>query len=288
MSISELPPCNSRLLICSELFSYFELCPLGEVAAIMSFELFDVRGKVAMVTGGSRGLGQAIARGLAKAGADLVLSSRHEEELRNSLQEILKNTGRRGEYVVADLSQRAQAARLAAAALDRMGRIDILINNAGINRPQPIEQMTDESWDEVLEVNLHSVMTLTRALIPQMKARRWGRIIHISSVMGFVSMEGRGAYSASKAALMGLARAGALELGPFGITVNCIAPGPFLTAMPERLLSDAEKKAIAARTALGRWAEPAELVGPVLLLASEAGRYITGQTLVVDGGCLAR
>jgi NAD(P)-dependent dehydrogenase (short-subunit alcohol dehydrogenase family) len=121
-----------------------------------------------------------------------------------------------------------------------------------------------------------------------MKERRWGRIIHISSIMGFVSNNGRNLYSATKAALIGMCRASALDLGPFGITVNCIAPGPFLTDLPGRLLSQAEKERFASRTALGRWGEPKELVGPALLLASDAGAYITGETLVVDGGYIAR
>ena len=139
-----------------------------------------------------------------------------------------------------------------------------------------------------MEINLGSVMALTRALVPQMKARRWGRVIHISSIMGFVSKAGRNGYSATKSALLGLARASALDLGPHGITVNCIAPGPFLTDLPGRLLSDEEKREFAQMTALGRWGDPNELMGPVLLLASEAGSYITGETLVVDGGWLAR
>jgi NAD(P)-dependent dehydrogenase (short-subunit alcohol dehydrogenase family) len=251
-------------------------------------KLFDLSGKVALVTGGSKGLGKAMARGFAEAGADVVISSRHENELRAALDEILQGTGRRGRYVVADMSRRAEAARLAKAALDQMGRVDVLVNNAGTNKPQAIDAITDEVWDEVLEINLSSVMALTRAMAPQMKDRRWGRIIHISSVMGFLSKEKRNVYSATKAALIGMARASALDLGGYGITVNCIAPGPFLTELPATLLSDAEKKAFAERTALGRWGKPEELVGPLLLLASDAGSYITGETLVVDGGYMAR
>jgi len=254
----------------------------------MNLSLFDLTGKVALVTGGSKGLGKAMARGLVEAGADVVIASRHENELRSALEEVLQGTGRRGRYFVADLSKRAEANRLASAALGAMGRLDILINNAGTNRPQPIDEISDETWDEVLELNLSSVMALTRAVVPDMKQRRWGRIIHISSVMGFVSKEKRNIYSATKSALLGLARASALDLGPFGITVNCIAPGPFLTELPGALLSDAEKKAFADRTALGRWGEPKELVGTTLLLASEAGSYITGQSIVVDGGYLVR
>jgi len=253
----------------------------------MTRSIFDLTGKVALVTGGSKGLGKAMARGLAEAGADVVISSRHEEELRPALDEVLAGTGRRGRLVVADMSRRDDVRRLAQTALEQFGRVDVLVNNAGTNVPQPIDAIKDEDWDSVLEVNLSSVMALTRALVPQMKERRWGRVIHISSVMGFVSKAGRNAYSATKAALLGLARANALDLGPFGITVNCLAPGPFLTDLPGRLLSAAEKEEFARKTALKRWAEPRELVGPVLLLASEAGSYITGETLVVDGGWLA-
>src|SRR5262249_8028310 len=251
-------------------------------------KLFDLTGKVALVTGGSKGLGKAMARGLAEAGADVLISSRHENELRPALDEILQGTGRKGRYFVADMSRREEAKRLAKAALDAMGRVDVLVNNAGTNKPEAIDQISDKTWDEVLEINLSSVMALTRALVPQMKERRWGRVIHISSVMAFLSKEKRNTYSATKAALLGLARASALDLGPFGITVNCIAPGPFLTDLPNSLLSDAEKKTFADHTALGRWGDPKELVGAALFLATEAGSYVTGQTIVVDGGFLTQ
>jgi NAD(P)-dependent dehydrogenase (short-subunit alcohol dehydrogenase family) len=251
-------------------------------------DIFNLKGKVALVTGGSKGLGKAMARGLAEAGADIVISSRHENELKPALEEILRGTDRKGRFIVADMSRRSDVLRLARTALEQMGRVDILVNNAGTNIPQAIDQIKDEDWDAVMEINLNSIMVLTRALVPQMKTRGWGRVIHISSVMGFISKEGRNAYSATKSALIGLARANALDLGRYGITVNCIAPGPFLTDLPDRLLSEAEKQEFAKVTALGRWAEPKELVGPVLLLASDAGGYITGETLVVDGGWLAR
>jgi NAD(P)-dependent dehydrogenase (short-subunit alcohol dehydrogenase family) len=254
----------------------------------MAGNLFDLHGRVALVTGGSKGLGKSMARALAEAGADIVISSRHENELKPALDEILRDTGRKGRYVVADMSKRPEVARLAKTSLDLMSRIDILVNNAGTNKPQAIDAITDETWDAVVETNLSSIMALTRALAPQMKERRWGRIIHIASVMSFVSKEGRNVYSTTKSALLGLARANALDLGPFGITVNCIAPGPFLTDLPGTLLSDAEKRVFADRTALGRWGQPDELKGPILLLASDAGSYITGTGFVVDGGYLAR
>ncbi len=249
---------------------------------------FDLTGRVALVTGGNKGLGRAMARGLALAGADIYIASRQEEELQTALEYILAGTKSRGAYSVVDVSDRAQVKELQRKAEAEFGKIDILVNNAGMNWPQPIDEVTDEAWDRVLEVNLSSIMALTRAVAPGMKQRRWGRVIHISSIMGLVSKEKRNAYSATKTALIGLARASALDLGPHGITVNCIAPGPFRTDMPMSILSYTEKQAFADRTALGRWGEPEELVGPLLMLASDAGSYITGQTLFVDGGYTAR
>jgi NAD(P)-dependent dehydrogenase (short-subunit alcohol dehydrogenase family) len=249
---------------------------------------FDLTGRVALVTGGSKGLGKSMARGLAEAGADVVISSRHEAELRPAVDAILSGTGRRGHYIVADMTKRADVKRLADEAVRQFGKVDILVNNAGSNAPQPVDAITDEAWDNILELNLTSIMALTRALVPGMKERRWGRIIHIASMMAIVSKEGRATYSATKAALIGMAKPSALELGPFGITVNCIAPGPFLTDLPSRLLSQEERDVWSRVTAVGRWGNPDELIGPVLLLASDAGSYITGQALVVDGGFVSR
>ncbi len=252
----------------------------------MASPLFDLTGRVALVTGGSKGLGKAMARGFAEAGADVVICSRHEDELRRALPEILEGTSVRGRWFVTDMTDRADVLRLAQSSLEAMGRVDILVNNAGSNVPQEIDQIDDERWDMLVELNLTSCMVLSRALVPQMKARRWGRIIHISSIMGLSSRSGRSVYSATKAALIGLARSMALDLGPYGITANCLAPGPFLTDLPTSVLSPQEQAAFAARTAVGRWGDPRELAGPALLLASEAGSYITGATLVVDGGTL--
>lgn len=250
--------------------------------------IFDLTGKVALVTGGGRGLGRAMATGFAQAGADVFLCARSEDQLQSAQQEIASATGRKVEFAVVDMGDRDQVVRLAETALDQMGRVDILVNNAGMNKPQPIDEIDDESWDVQLEVNLSSIMCLTRELVPQMKERKWGRVIHISSVLGVGSKEARNAYSATKSALIGMCKASALDLGPSGITVNCIAPGPILTDLPMSLLDDAQKKKFAEFTALGRWGEPDELIGPALFLGSDASSYVTGATLLVDGGAFAR
>ncbi len=254
----------------------------------MIHKLFDLTGKAALVTGGSKGLGKAMARGLAEAGADVMIASRSEEELKKAAAEIGEGLQTQVEWRVTDMADRGQVRALAEETIARLGKVDILINNAGSNQPQAIDEITDEAWDRIIELNLTSCMSLTRAVVPGMKERGWGRIIHISSVLGVGSKERRNVYSATKSGLIGLAKASALDLGPFNITVNCICPGPFLTDLPMSLLSEVEKQAFANRTALNRWGQPKELIGPALLLASEAGSYITGEALLVDGGAFAR
>lgn len=251
-------------------------------------ELFDLSGKVALVTGGSKGLGKAMARGLAEAGADVMIASRNEAELKKAAEEIGNGLNVRVVYRVTDMGIRGEVLALAEETQLKLGKIDILVNNAGSNQPQAIDEITDEAWDRIIELNLTSCMSLSRAVVPGMKQRRWGRIIHISSVLGVGSKEKRNAYSASKAGLIGLTKASALDLGPYNITVNCLCPGPFLTDLPMSLLSEVEKQAFANRTALQRWGQPKELVGPALMLASDAGSYITGEALLVDGGAFAR
>mgnify|MGYP003640396197 CR=1 FL=1 len=254
----------------------------------MSSQLFDLSGRVALVTGGSKGLGKAMARGFAEHGADVMICSRSEDELKAAQREIGEGLDVKVEYRVTDMTDRNEVKALAAETIEKLGKVDILVNNAGSNSPEPIDQITDEAWDRILELNLSSVMVLTRELVPQMKERKWGRIIHISSVLGVGSKEARNSYSATKAALIGFAKASALDLGPDGITVNCLAPGPFLTDLPMSLLDEAQKKKFAEFTALGRWGRPPEIAGPAVMLASEAGSYITGETLLVDGGAYAR
>ncbi|MBN1912099.1 MAG: SDR family oxidoreductase [Pirellulales bacterium] len=254
----------------------------------MKGTMFDLSGRTALVTGGSRGLGRAMARGFALAGADVFLCSRDGDELKEAARELADETGRRIECAVADLMRREEVEPLAQKALDALGKIDILVNNAGGNIVSPVDQIVDRDWDDLMQLNVHSGMALTRALAPGMKERRWGRVIFTSSIMAFLSTAGRNAYSTTKSALHGLVKSCSLDLGPYGITVNCIAPGPFATHMPMSILSKKQQEELAARTALGRWGLPDELAGPALLLASDAGSYITGSILIVDGGVMAR
>jgi len=250
--------------------------------------IFSLSGRVALVTGASRGIGYAIARGFALAGADVFICSRNAESLSASAQRIQQESNVRVEYTAADVGIRADVSRVANDAIRRFGKVDIVVNNAGWNVPQAIDEIRDDDWQHLIELNLNSAMAMTRALVPGMRDRHWGRVIHVSSIMAFASTAKRNAYSATKAALIAMAKASALDLGKSGITVNCIAPGPIATEMPMSILTKAEQDALGARTALERWGEPNELVGPALLLASEAGSYITGTCLIVDGGALSR
>lgn len=250
--------------------------------------LFRLDGRTALVTGGSKGIGLAIARGFAEAGAQIAISARHEDALRQAAAHIQKDLDVAVEWRPADMTRRDQVDDLAAWALDTFGKVDIVINNAGTNRPQTLQETTDESWDEVVELNFTSCMRLSRALVGPMIDQKWGRIIHVSSIMALASAPGRGIYSGTKAALIGMTRAHALELGPHGITVNCLAPGPVATDLPMSLLSDDQKKQFAERAAVKRWGTTQDMVGPALLLASDAGAFVTGIVLVADGGVLCR
>ncbi len=216
-----------------------------------------------------------------------MICSRNAGELTAAAAEIGDGLSVRVEWMTADLSVRGEAQRLAVETLERLGRVDVLVNNAGSNIPQRADQITDEGWDRIIELNLSGIMRLTRALLPQMMERQWGRVIHISSVLGLGGKPGRSLYSATKSALIGMARSSALDLGPYGVTVNCISPGPFLTELPLGILSEAQKQEFTNRTALKRWGKPEEIAGVALLLGTDAGSYITGATLLIDGGVLA-
>jgi NAD(P)-dependent dehydrogenase (short-subunit alcohol dehydrogenase family) len=251
-------------------------------------ELFNLDGRAALVTGGSKGIGKAVARGLAEAGANVAISARHEDELKKAKAEIADGVSGQVEYFVTDMLDRAAVKQLAANVLARFGRCDVLFNNAGSNKPQALVDTTDDVWDDIVELNLTSCMLLSRELAPSMIKNKWGRIIYTSSIMGLASNPARGCYSATKAALIGMARAQALELGPHGITVNCLAPGPIATDLPMSLLSPEQKKIFAERTAVKRWGQTIDMVGPVLMLATDAGAYVTGNVILADGGILCR
>jgi 3-oxoacyl-[acyl-carrier protein] reductase len=251
-------------------------------------QLFSLHGRTALITGGSKGIGKACARAMAEAGANIAISARHEDELQAAAKEIGDGLNVQVEYFVADMNDRNQVKKLADDVLARFGRVDVLFNNAGSNRPQTLVDTTMDVWDSILELNFTSCMLLSKYLVPQMIERKWGRIIYTSSVMALASNPGRGLYSGTKAALIGMARAQALELGPSGITVNCLAPGPVATDLPMSLLTPAQKEIFASRTAVKRWGTVQDMVGPVLLLASEAGAFITGTTISADGGMLCR
>jgi len=254
----------------------------------MPSSLFDLTGKNALVTGGSKGIGKAVARGLAEQGADVVITSRHEDELKAAAAEIGDGLDIRVETFVGDMTDRDKTDELATWVVETMGGVDILFNNAGSNTPQPLVELTDEVWDRLIELNVTSCMRLTRAIVPQMIERGWGRIIYNASVMALVATEGRSTYCATKAAVVAMVRAQSLEFGRHGITVNAISPGPIMTDLPMSCFSDEQKQAFARRTAVHRWGQPEELAGPVIMLASDAGSFVTGENLVIDGGMVNR
>lgn len=252
-------------------------------------KLFDLTGKVAIITGGSKGLGSAMAESLASAGADLFLVSRHQDEVDATAQQIAADYGRKVVGFEADVSQPEQAEALVAACLKEFGKIDILINNAGINIRGPIEDLSYEQFRQVQNVNVDGVWLTTRAVVPHMKQRSYGRIVILASTIGIVGLANRSPYAASKGAMVQLTKTLGLELAPFGITCNAICPGPFLTPMnvPIADTEDAKKNVVGA-VALNRWGRMEEIQGAAIYLSSDASSYTTGSLMVVDGGWTAR
>jgi len=234
-------------------------------------------GKIALVTGGSRGIGRAVAVGLARAGADVAVNFRRQEGEAAQTCEAIGAAGRRGLAVAADVSQAAEVSRLVETVGRELGSIDILVNNAGIVRWQPLEEITEADWDEMMAVNLKSAFLLTQAVLPQMRARQWGRIINISSVAAQTGGITPPTYGASKAGLLGLTHSYARHLLREGITVNAIAP-----ALIETEMVTLDLKARPEVIPLGRFGTPEEVAPVAVLLA--ANGYITGQTINVNGG----
>jgi NAD(P)-dependent dehydrogenase (short-subunit alcohol dehydrogenase family) len=248
-------------------------------------DLFRLDGRVALITGGSKGLGEAMAGALASAGADVILTSRHHAEARAAADRVSAEYGRRALAIEADVTNDAEVAAMVEQSVAALGHIDILVNNAGINIRKPTLELSEAEWQEVMATNLTGPFLVSRAVAPQMIERGWGRIINMGSIQSFIAMPGRPAYNATKGGLMQLTRTMALEWAHQGVNVNALCPGPFDTPLNRSLRDNpAAYQAFLAKIPLGRWGDPAELGGAIIFLASEASSFVTGAALMVDGG----
>jgi gluconate 5-dehydrogenase len=250
---------------------------------------FDLTGKSAIITGGSKGLGFSMAAGLASAGASVMLVNRNKEEGESAAMELQKTYGTKVVSFTADITQQDKTIEMVKSAIDAFGKIDILINSAGINIRGPIDELSPEDFQKVMNVNVTGTWLCNRAVTPHMKKNKSGRIISLASTLGLIGLANRTPYTSSKGAVVQMTRALAIELAPFNIMVNAICPGPFLTEMNLPIADTEEgKKLVVGATALGRWAELREIQGAAIFLSSDAASYVTGSMLVVDGGWTAK
>jgi NAD(P)-dependent dehydrogenase (short-subunit alcohol dehydrogenase family) len=252
-------------------------------------DAFRLDGRVALVTGGARGLGLTMATALAEAGADIAISGRTRSACDEAVAGIASATGRRAFAFEADVTSGADVDRLAADVEAALGKIDILVNNAGINIRGPIQDLSEADWDAVIDTNLKGPWLCARAIGPRMVARGWGRVINVGSILSVIAMPDRTPYASSKAGVIGITRVLALEWARTGVTVNAICPGPFGTELNRPLMDDPVKyQAFVAQIPMGRWGEVHELAGAAVYLASDASSFVTGSSLFVDGGWTAR
>src|SRR5687767_3782130 len=250
---------------------------------------FDLTGKAALITGGSKGLGFAMAAGLASAGARVILVNRNADEGIQAAKDLSADYGTKAISFSADITDVQQTEAMAKAAMTAFGQIDILINSAGINIRGAIEEITPEDFAKVMHVNVNGTWLCSRAVIPFMKKNGSGKIINLASALGLVGLTNRTPYASSKGAVVQMTRALGLELAPYNINVNALCPGPFLTEMNLPIADTEEgKKFVIGATALGRWGNLPEIQGAAIFLASDAASYMVGSMLTVDGGWTAR
>ena len=259
------------------------------MAEVNVMDLFRLDDKVAVVTGGSKGLGKSMALGLAQAGAKTVICSRNQGDCDGVAEEISAETGQESLGLAADVTQEDQVTGLFEKVQDRFGGVDVLVNSAGINLRHPIEDFPVTEFKQVMEINTTGTWLCCRAAASIMKAQKRGSVINVGSTLSWVALAERSAYASSKGAILGMTRVLALEWAPFGVRCNTLCPGPFLTEINVPLLKEPEKVAhLLEQTAFNRWGELPEIRGVAVFLASDASSYVTGASLLVDGGWTAR